>query len=154
VNGKPLALTLRRTGEEWVFAIAGKIYRALVSHPEKNVYHVLLNGKSHQVRVAGNQMDVSGREMTAVLDDPRDAKETTSGSGPQGTQSISAPMPGKVVGVLVEPGQIVEQGQGIVVIEAMKMQNVMKSPKNGRVSSLRATKGATVGAGDVLATVE
>ena len=154
VNGKLLTLTLRRHGEEWAFESDGRTFHALVLQTERNVYQVLIEGKSFQIRVAGSQMDVSGREVTAVLDDPRDARNTAGMSGMQGTQPIPAPMPGKVVRVLVNEGDSVERGQGIVVIEAMKMQNVMKSPKAGRVSSLRAVTGVTVNAGDVLAIVE
>jgi biotin carboxyl carrier protein len=67
---------------------------------------------------------------------------------------VLAPMPGKVVRVLVEEGQEVEAGAGLVVVEAMKMQNELKSPKKGTVAELRARPGATVNAGDVLAVVE
>jgi biotin carboxyl carrier protein len=63
-------------------------------------------------------------------------------------------MPGKIVRVLVEVGARVETGTGIVVVEAMKMQNEMKSPKAGQVVSIRAEPGATVNAGDVLAVIE
>jgi biotin carboxyl carrier protein len=63
-------------------------------------------------------------------------------------------MPGKVVRVLVEAGQAVEAGQGLIVVEAMKMQNELKSPKSGTVAELRAANGSTVNAGDVLVVVE
>jgi biotin carboxyl carrier protein len=63
-------------------------------------------------------------------------------------------MPGKVVRVLVEQGQSVEAGEGLVVVEAMTMQNELKSPKGGTVVELRAQVGATVNAGEVLAVVE
>jgi biotin carboxyl carrier protein len=63
-------------------------------------------------------------------------------------------MPGRVVRVLVEAGDEVEEGQGVVVIEAMKMQNELKSPKAGRVVRLGAAVGDTVGSGDVLVVVE
>ena len=71
-----------------------------------------------------------------------------------GRALVAAPMPGKVVRVLVERGQAVEAGAGVVVVEAMKMQNELKSPKDGRVAELRARAGATVNAGEVLAVVE
>jgi biotin carboxyl carrier protein len=67
---------------------------------------------------------------------------------------IVAPMPGKVVRVLVSVDDQVETGAGIVVVEAMKMQNEMKSPKTGTVVTLNVDVGATVNAGDVLAVVE
>jgi biotin carboxyl carrier protein len=62
-------------------------------------------------------------------------------------------MPGKIVRVLVEIGAEVEAGAGVVVVEAMKMQNEMKSPKSGVVVSINAETGATVNAGDVLAVI-
>jgi biotin carboxyl carrier protein len=63
-------------------------------------------------------------------------------------------MPGKVVRVLVALGDQVEAGQGIVVVEAMKMQNEMKAAKAGRVMTLAAAPGATVNAGEILAAIE
>jgi biotin carboxyl carrier protein len=63
-------------------------------------------------------------------------------------------MPGKVVRVLAAEGAEVEVGQGVIVIEAMKMQNELKSPKKGKVQKIVAQQGAAVNAGDVLAIVE
>jgi biotin carboxyl carrier protein len=63
-------------------------------------------------------------------------------------------MPGKVVRLLVAEGAEIEAGAGVVVVEAMKMQNEMKAPKSGKVVSLNASPGATVNAGDVLAIIE
>jgi biotin carboxyl carrier protein len=63
-------------------------------------------------------------------------------------------MPGKVVRVLVAPGDEVTAGQGLLVVEAMKMQNEMKSVRPGRVVSIGAVEGATVTAGEILATIE
>ena len=67
---------------------------------------------------------------------------------------IVAPMPGKVARVMVSIGDAVKVGDGIVVVEAMKMQNEMKTPKAGTVTKLAAETGATVNAGDVLAVIE
>jgi biotin carboxyl carrier protein len=62
-------------------------------------------------------------------------------------------MPGKIVRVLAAVGDMVEAGQGVVVVEAMKMQNEMKAPRAGRVVTLSAREGASVSAGEVLATI-
>jgi biotin carboxyl carrier protein len=67
---------------------------------------------------------------------------------------VRAQMPGKVIKVLVVSGATVEAGQGLVVVEAMKMQNEMKAPKSGRVARMHAREGATVTAGEPLAVVE
>src|SRR5438552_1921934 len=67
---------------------------------------------------------------------------------------IVAPMPGKVVRVLVEVGEQVEAGAGIVVVEAIKMKKEMKTPMAGTVVTLNVSAGITVNAGDVLAVIE
>ena len=63
-------------------------------------------------------------------------------------------MPGKVVKVQVDAGATVEKGAGVIVVEAMKMQNEMKSPRTGKVVSINVKPGDTVNAGDVLAVLE
>jgi len=71
----------------------------------------------------------------------------------EGPQRIDAPMPGKVTRVLVKVGDQVEEGQGLVVVEAMKMENELKSPKAGKVTELHAVEGAAVESGAKLAVV-
>jgi pyruvate carboxylase subunit B len=68
----------------------------------------------------------------------------------EGRQQVVAPMPGKVVRVLVSAGEQVEAGQGLLVVEAMKMQNEIRSPKSGTVEKVVASEGQAVNAGDVL----
>ena len=71
----------------------------------------------------------------------------------EGPQRIDAPMPGKVTRVLVKVGDQVEEGQGLVVVEAMKMENELKSPKAGKVTELHAVEGEAVESGAKLAVV-
>ena len=71
-----------------------------------------------------------------------------------GSQRVSAPMPGKVVRLLVSEGQAVETGQGLAVVEAMKMQNEIKSPKSGQVKNLFISEGQTVVAGQEIIVIE
>ncbi|HET7788646.1 MAG TPA: acetyl-CoA carboxylase biotin carboxyl carrier protein subunit [Myxococcales bacterium] len=71
----------------------------------------------------------------------------------EGPQRIDAPMPGKVVRVLVKLGDEVQEGQGLLVVEAMKMENELKSPKAGKVTELHAVEGAAVESGAKLAVV-
>jgi biotin carboxyl carrier protein len=71
----------------------------------------------------------------------------------EGPQRVDAPMPGKVVRVLVKPGDEVQEGQGLVVVEAMKMENELKSPKTGKVTELHAVEGAAVESGAKLVVV-
>ena len=71
-----------------------------------------------------------------------------------GPQKITAPMPGKIVRIMVAEGDEVKAGQGIIVMEAMKMQNEMKSPKDGKVQKILTSEGSTVNPGDALAVIE
>ena len=89
-----------------------------------------------------------------MVDPKRLRSGQASGSDDHGEARIQATMPGKVVRVLVELGTEVEAGAGIVVVEAMKMQNEMKTPKAGTVTKLNATVGENVNAGEVLAVIE
>jgi biotin carboxyl carrier protein len=74
--------------------------------------------------------------------------------GVAGSPDVRAAMPGKVVAVLVEVGATVERGQGLLVIEAMKMENEIAAPRAGRVASIRVKPGQAVEAGEVLAVIE
>lgn len=105
-------------------------------HPER--FTVSLRGLSYEVQIANPKRLRSGQAI---------------GSDDHGEAQIRATMPGKVVRLLVELGTAVEAGAGIVVVEAMKMQNELKTPKAGTVTKLSATVGETVNAGEVLAVV-
>ena len=116
---------------------------------------VLLNGRSYRVsRGAGQEVTVGGRLFSMEVFDPRDLRPGQGATANHGRQEIAASMPGKVIRVLVTAGDTVEEGQDLVVVEAMKMQNEMKSPKAGRVAEVRARPDATVGAGEILVVVE
>ena len=116
---------------------------------------VLLNGRSYRVsKGAGKEIWVNGHLLAMEVFDPRDLRPGQGAAANHGRQEIAASMPGKVIRVLVAAGDTVEEGQGLVVVEAMKMQNEMKSPKAGRVAEIRARPDATVGAGEILVVVE
>ena len=77
----------------------------------------------------GQEVWVNGRRLSMEVFDPRDLRPGQGAAANHGRQEIAASMPGKVIRVLVAAGDAVEEGQGLVVVEAMKMQNEMKSPK-------------------------
>jgi acetyl/propionyl-CoA carboxylase alpha subunit len=98
---------------------------------------------------------LSGERIPYRIDDPRSLQSRRARSGgTDGPINVKASMPGRVVRILAQQGETVDAHQGVVVIEAMKMQNELKSPKAGRVSELRVAAGDTVSAGDVLAVIE
>ncbi|MGH7905997.1 MAG: biotin/lipoyl-containing protein, partial [Candidatus Binataceae bacterium] len=67
---------------------------------------------------------------------------------------LRAMMPGRVVSVLIEPGEVVEAGQGLVVVEAMKMENELRSPKPGKIAAVKVVAGQTVEKNDLLVIIE
>jgi biotin carboxyl carrier protein len=93
---------------------------------------------------------VEGRSFEAEVRDPRDRGQKSAAALGSGRQNVFAPMPGKVIRVLVREGDAVDVGQGLVVVEAMKMQNEMKASRGGNVVEVRVRDGETVSAGDVL----
>jgi biotin carboxyl carrier protein len=118
------------------------------------VYSVLVNGRSYNVRVDGSSVTACQRTFRAEIVDPRRWSRDRNHRQAEGLQNIAAAMPGKVVRVLVAQGEQVAAGQGLIVVEAMKMQNEMKAVRAGRVVTLAAVAGATVNAGEILATIE
>jgi biotin carboxyl carrier protein len=125
-----------------------------VAQVEPGVYSVLAEGRSFEVRAIGTasglRLEVAGLPFTAEVYDPRDRRQKAAAALATGRQNISAPMPGKVIRVLVREGDAVEVGQGLVVVEAMKMQNEMKALRVGNVVDVRVRDGDTVSAGDTL----
>jgi len=160
VGGKLRVVELSRVDEKWEISLDGNELDVSVVEVAPNTFSVLLNGGSHQIRIAaqpdGTLTLHSGlSEYHVVVTDPRLWRGRRHGAlEAEGRQQISAPMPGKVVRVLVQEGDAVEAGQGLLVVEAMKMQNEIRSPKSGKVEKLLAKEGQAVNAGDVLAWVE
>ena len=111
------------------------------------------HGSTHTGGLWGVVLRGQRHEVT-IIDPKRLRSAQDSGAHQAGAAEIVSPMPGKIVRVLVEEGAQVEAGAGIIVVEAMKMQNEMKAPKTGVVVSIRTEKGATVDAGDVMAVIE
>ncbi len=131
---------------------------AAIVEVRPGVYSILDGTRSVEARVVANgggyTVHVNGLRYDVEVFDPRDRKSSSAQTGGRGPQRIAAPMPGKVIRTLVEVGAEVSAGEGLVVVEAMKMQNEMKSPKAGRVVELRVRAGATVSAGEVLVVVD
>ena len=135
----------------------GPDVQADVEVAEPCVYSVVLDGRSYEARVEETPgllvVVIDGRRFEIEVRDPRRFSRKGAGAGVDGIQTLVAPMPGKLVRVLVAVGDEVAAGQGVLVVEAMKMQNEMKSPRAGKVLSVAAKEGATVMAGEVLATI-
>jgi biotin carboxyl carrier protein len=120
---------------------------------------LIVNGESFDVRCerAGETLQVAlhGAIHECIVSDPRSLRARKKlGVADSGEQKLTASMPGKVVRIMAAVGDLIKAGQGILVIEAMKMQNEVRSPKDGQLKKLLAGQGANVVAGEVLAIIE
>ena len=163
VGGTRRVVELERSEEAhsyWRVRIDGRPVEADAIEVSPGTYSILLGGRSHEVRVTpvpDGTLKIQSRdaELGAEVLDPRAWRGRRHGAlEAEGRQRIAAPMPGKVVRLLVQAGDKVEAGQGLIVVEAMKMQNEIRSPKSGVVERLLAVEGQAVNAGEVLAWVE
>jgi biotin carboxyl carrier protein len=140
------------------FALDGEPREAAWAEISPGVYSILIAGQSYEVqlkRPAGGappgayNLRVGARQYQVEVQDPRQGRPTVA-SAPEGPQEILAPMPGRIVKVLVEEDQPVESGQGLLVIEAMKMQNELRAPRAGVVEKIYVREGIGVESGSKL----
>lgn len=162
IHDVEINVEIRREGGQVFANVDGREYQ-LEAHPSPSGVTLLkADGQVFDCRVegepaSGRPVDVFvGTDQYAVtLTDPKRLRGAAAASAEAGGAArIVAPMPGKIVRVLVAKGASVEAGAGIVVVEAMKMQNEMKAPKAGTVVTLNVEVGTTVNGGDVLAVIE
>ncbi len=161
ISEKTYHVEIARNGSRWVGKIDGKAFEVDAVPTARDILSIIegegyayevkreraLNGELHML--------VGSSRYPCEINDPRSlrTRRATAG-GAEGPQKITAPMPGKVVRIVVPQGEEVEAGKGVVVVEAMKMQNELKSPKTGKVQKILVSEGATVNAGDTLAIIE
>ncbi|MEP6717528.1 MAG: biotin/lipoyl-containing protein [bacterium] len=162
VSGEDHEVSLNLHANKATAEIDGRGYEVEVRPLARGEY-LLLHGTSvYKCRVlskdtarASFEVNLQGHSYDITISDPRRlGRGQAGGLHDHGAAEIISPMPGKVVRVLVKAGAKVAAGAGIIVVEAMKMQNEMKAPKAGVVFLINAEEGATVNAGDVLAVIE
>ena len=123
-------------------------------------YSLIVDNRSFEIEVDNSEDEyrvlVDGRNYRVHMVDERRVRVGGAQGGRElhGRQKVSVPMPGKVIAVLVSEGDAVEKGQGLVIVEAMKMENEVRSPINGEVKEIRVEPGETVEGGAVLVMVE
>ncbi len=131
----------------------------IISSSDK-VYHLLQNGRAFQVELLNADyanrtytMRINGANYTVGISDYYDRLVQQLGltvGGSHKINTVKAPMPGLVIGILVEPGQTVQKGDALLILEAMKMENVIKAAGEGVVKNVPAQKGHAVDKGQVL----
>jgi biotin carboxyl carrier protein len=156
---KTRIIELERDGAGWRVILDGRAVAADVAEIAPHMLSILLDGQSFEVSVTPYpegqlKLQTGTQEFTAEIIDPRAWNGRRHGGvEAEGRQQIVAPMPGKVVRVLVHAGDHVESGQGLLVVEAMKMQNEIRSPKSGTVERVLVKEGQAVNAGEALCVV-
>jgi biotin carboxyl carrier protein len=159
IDGVSYRLALDRPDGRWECRVNGNRVQIDAVLARRDVLSVIVEGKAYEIKRERTATDthlwVGPVRYGVVLRDPRSLRSRRSGAeDDKGPRKLVAPMPGKVVRVLAEEGSEVAPGQGVVVVEAMKMQNEIKSPKKGVVRKVVVASGSNVNAGDVLAVVE
>lgn len=161
IDGETYILEFERQSARAQYRLSGSTESAgsaEIAELMPGVYSILIGSRSFEARVAaaGEDLEISlaGRPHRISIADPRDRSRHGKKAGAHGPVEIRSQMPGKIIKRLVDAGAAVHAGQGLIVVEAMKMQNEMKSPKDGVVSKIYVSEGATVGAGEALLLIE
>lgn len=161
IAGSNHTIVLSREGEQLSVQLDDRRYELILREFSDGGFLLIDGTELHNCQVATStglpasfSVNLRGAIYEVAITDPKRLRSGQAvGSHDHGEAQIRATMPGKVVRVLVEPGSIVAAGAGIVVVEAMKMQNELKTPKGGTVVTLNAKVGETVNAGDLLAVI-
>ncbi|MGE0130299.1 MAG: biotin/lipoyl-containing protein [Blastocatellales bacterium] len=138
----------------------GATHTAQVSEPEPGLFTVIINNRVYRCALeklpnGSAEVVVNGKRIPAAVRDKKHMRgQAGAGAGASGRINLTSPMPGKVVRVLLSAGDEVAAHQGVLVVEAMKMQNEVQSPKAGKVAEIKVAEGQTVNAGEILAVIE
>ena len=164
INGRTRTVGVDRSEAGYVVVVDGQQHAVDVTPINGAISLILDNGKSFEVSIAeqpagsGNlTVHVNGRVVSAAVGNARKQwgqRGQDAGATAKGPHSVTAPMPGKVVKLLVKPGDQVTARQGVVVVEAMKMENELRSPKAGAVAEVKVGEGTLVEAGTVLVVID
>lgn len=145
VGETQFTIDINRDGQ---VTVDGQVIDVDMQEQVETMHSIIINGRSHDVRMSEGEevyiVQLSGEIFAVVVEDERTRrlaglKSTTAAAS--GEVLIKAPMPGVVVDLLVSPGQEVRQGDILVILESMKMQNEFKAPRDGRVHAVRVASG-------------
>jgi biotin carboxyl carrier protein len=160
IEGNPQQVEMERTEKGFDCIVDGETFSLDVVMTARDVLSILHNGRHYEAKreysLLGETYIIVGSERFATeVRDPRSLRSHRAAAGAEaGPVKIIAPMSGIVIRLLVSKGDEVEAGQGLAVVEAMKMQNEIVSTKKGKVTRIAVKEAATVNAGELLAIVE
>ncbi|MBS1811100.1 MAG: biotin/lipoyl-binding protein [Acidobacteria bacterium] len=160
INGKSKSADFSQQAETVVLKLEASTHEAQLVEPQPGLFTLLLDGKVYACTIEKQpngdvEVIVNGQRIPVTLQDPKRLSRGGGIAGQSGGRAtLISPMPGKVVRILLAVDAEVSEGQGVLIVEAMKMQNEVQSPKDGKVASINVTEGQTVNAGDTLAVIE
>jgi biotin carboxyl carrier protein len=158
VNGARVGLTWTESESFVEATVDGRSYRLALRRMSSGAYWFGFEGHSYDAivveRDGGFDVRVDGHAVRVEFLDSTKARRRSREAAASGVAEVRAPMPGKIVRVLTGAGVDVQENQGVVIMEAMKMQNEIRSPKRGRILDLKVSEGDAVGLGDLIARVE
>ena len=141
-------------GHEMEFVIGGETYHVGYRAVSDNRFHLLVNKKAVEAFVVrgktGKHVFVNGRSYLVEDADQLPSRRGARTGMDQAPGDVTPPMPSVVVRIMVEEGDLVKKGQGLIVVTAMKMETTLKAPYNGRVEAIKTTVDAKVAPGDIL----
>ncbi|MFZ4708105.1 MAG: acetyl-CoA carboxylase biotin carboxyl carrier protein [Bacteroidales bacterium] len=137
------------------FTINGNAYEADILGIEDNIAEVSINGVTYSVEIDRKMQTVKTPKLVRTLavpstDSHPSVSKTASPSAPKGTGNIKSPLPGVILDMYVREGDMVKIGQKLLMLEAMKMENIINADKEGKVTAIKAGKGDSVMEGDIL----
>ena len=162
IDGNSFRLELVRIEGRWSCRLDRHAMEVDAVLVRPDVLSLRIGNQAYEIKsehVGGDQNNdwhlwVGSARFATEVRDPRALRNRARSADDQGPKRLTAPMPGKVLRVLVKEGDAVEAGEGLLVVEAMKMQNEIKSPKRGTIQKVLVAEGVAVNAGDVLVIVE
>lgn len=157
VDDREFRVDIEKEGKEYVVTLDGKKKNVVVAHHEGNALTLIVNDRPFSINIeSGEQILVNGETYSVGVVDEQVQKfiKATPEKARKKELAIKAVMPGLVMDVGVKEGDSVKTGDGLLVVEAMKMQNEMKATRDGVVKKIHVRKGQTVNSGDVLLLIE
>ncbi len=162
IGGRTRQVAVTRAGGGFIVSVDGAAWPVNVARIDRHTLSLLIGERhiSHEVSVvpdaaAGRLTVRVGASLVSVgLNDRRGpSRKDDSGRPATGPQRVVAAMPGKVVRVLASPGDVVRASQGLIVLEAMKMENELRAPRDGTVTAVHVREGMSVDAGTLLVVI-
>ena len=160
IGGESHEVKIVRDGDRLSAVVDGRTYDLELGEPLPGVYLFKNEGKVTEASVIVSSKElkkvrIGSNEFEVMIVDPKQLRGSAhGGDSGEGSSQIKTAMPGKVVRILVAVGDMVSNGDGVIVVEAMKMQNELKAHRDGTIKEIRAAEGENVNAGDVLVVIE